>query len=70
MPDILKKVFLVLLSMHLIVSGFAQQSAMETAMRSNGKIYVVLAVCLLILITLLFYIVRIDLKISRKEKNS
>ena len=42
---------------------------MDSTMRSNGKIYVVMAVCLLILITLLLYLVRIDLKISKKEKN-
>ena len=40
----------------------------DSTMRSNGKIYVVMAVCLLILVTLLLYLVRIDLKISKKEK--
>lgn len=40
----------------------------DHAMRSNGKIYVVMAVCLLILIVVLLYLVRIDLKLSSKEK--
>ncbi len=40
----------------------------DSAMRSNGKIYVVMAVCLLILVTLFLYLVRIDIKISKKEK--
>ncbi len=40
----------------------------DSTMRSHDKIYVVMAVCLLILITLLLYLVRIDLKISKKEK--
>ncbi len=39
-------------------------------MRSNGKIYVVVAVVLIILIGLLLYLVRIDRKISRLEKES
>jgi CcmD family protein len=37
-------------------------------MRSNGKIYVVVAVVLIILIGLLLYLVRLDRKISRLEK--
>ncbi|MEO6682943.1 MAG: CcmD family protein [Ginsengibacter sp.] len=41
----------------------------ESTMRSNDKIYVVMAVCLVILIILLTYLIRIDLKISKKEKN-
>ena len=62
-----------LLTFHLIT--FAQTAGsnipptMDSTMRSNGKIYVVMAVCLLILITLLLYLVRIDIKISKKEKN-
>ena len=38
-------------------------------MRSNGKIYVVVAVCLTILLGLFFYVFSIDRKISRLEKN-
>jgi hypothetical protein len=41
----------------------------DSTMRSNGKIYVVMTVCLLILITLLLYLIRIDIKISKKEKS-
>ena len=37
-------------------------------MRSNGKIYVVVTVVLIILIGLLLYLVRLDRKISRLEK--
>jgi len=39
-------------------------------MRSNGKIYVVVAVVLIILIGLLLYLVRLDRKISRLEKET
>lgn len=51
--------------------SFAQDKPVEMAdtMRSNGKIYVVVAVCLTILIGLFLYIVMLDRKISRIEKN-
>jgi hypothetical protein len=41
---------------------------MADVMRSNGKIYIVVAVCLTILIGLFLYVVSIDRKISRIEK--
>ena len=40
----------------------------DELMRSNGKIYVVMAVCIVILLVLFLYLIRIDRKISRKEK--
>ncbi len=42
---------------------------MADVMRSNGKIYVVVAVCLTILIGLILYMFSIDKKISRLEKD-
>ncbi len=49
---------------------FAQQQPVEMAdvMRSNGKIYVVVAVCLTILLGLFIYVFAIDRKISGLEK--
>ncbi len=41
---------------------------MADTMRSNGKIYVVVAVCLTILIGLFIYVFALDRKISRMEK--
>ena len=38
-------------------------------MRSNGKIYVVVVVVLIILLGLFLYLVRLDRKITRLEKN-
>jgi hypothetical protein len=38
-------------------------------MRHNGKIYVVVSVILIIFIGLILYLVRLDRKISRIEKN-
>jgi hypothetical protein len=37
-------------------------------MRASGKIYVVLAIVLTILLGLILYVVRLDRKISRLEK--
>jgi hypothetical protein len=50
---------------------FAQDSSAEMAdtFRSNGKIYVVVAVMLTILAGIILYLVRLDRKISRLEKN-
>jgi hypothetical protein len=41
---------------------------MADAMRANGMIYVVIAVVLTILAGLLFYVYRLDRKITRLEK--
>ena len=49
---------------------FAQEKEAEMAdmMRSNGKIYVVVAVCLIILAGVFLYVLRIDRKIRELEK--
>lgn len=51
-------------------AAFAQDAKPEMAdmMRGNGKIYVVVAVCLTILIGLFIYVFLLDRKISRLEK--
>jgi hypothetical protein len=57
--------------MGLAYSGFAQETQpaeMADAMRSSGKIYVVIAVILTILAGLIFYVARLDSKISKLEK--
>lgn len=41
---------------------------MADSFRANGKIYVVIAVALIILLGLLFYVSRLDRKISKYEK--
>lgn len=45
-----------------------EQSEMAVLMRSNGKIYVVVAVLALVLVGLLVYVFILDRKISRIEK--
>jgi len=49
--------------------SFAQDKPeMADVMRSNGKIYVVVAVCLTILIGLFLYVMTVDRKIRKVEK--
>ncbi len=42
----------------------------ETFMRSNGKIYVVVAICITILAGLFLYVASIDRKIGKIEKEN
>lgn len=43
---------------------------MADTMRSNGKIYVVVAVVLLILVSVFVYLIRIDRKLKTLEEQS
>ncbi len=40
----------------------------NSVMRSHDKIYVVMAVCITILVILFIYLIRIDIKVSKKER--
>ncbi len=70
----MKKMYRFILLLVVFVSAgtscFAQDKevAMADVMRSNGKIYIVVAVCLTILIGLFLYVWRLDRKISKLEK--
>ncbi len=70
---LLKKIFVLLTVLFTGLLLQAQDGSkkveMADLMRSNGKIYVVVAVMLTILAGLIFYIVRLDRKISRIEKD-
>lgn len=62
-----------LLSMGILgakAQGASTNETMASAMRSNGKIYVVVAVLLTILAGLIVYLISIDRKISKLEKES
>ena len=48
----------------------AQDVEMADKMKANGKIYVVIAVMLTILAGIVLYLVRLDRKISKLEKNN
>jgi CcmD family protein len=43
---------------------------MGDTMRSNGRIYVVITVILVILVGLFLYLIRLDRKMSKLEKNN
>lgn len=59
-----------MISLMISIGSFAQQKVeMADAMRSNGKIYVVVAVCTTLLVGLFVYVFLLDKKISRLEKN-
>ena len=69
---ILKKTFSFLLLLLFSIITFAQDGEkkveMADLMRSNGRIYVVVAVMLTILIGLVLYVIRLDRKITKMEK--
>lgn len=71
----MNKVFatILFLTINLLLISFTaaaqtEQPEMADAMRSNGKIYVVVVVCLIILFGLIGYVFRIDRKLSKLEK--
>ena len=64
----LNKSFLFLFGFLVSNSSQAQEETMANTMRSNGKIYVVVAVLTTILVGLIAYLVRLDKKISKLEK--
>lgn len=68
---LLKKISILVLMMLSSVLVFAQgdKEVMADTMRSNGRIYVVIAVVVTILIGLLLYVFRLDRKISKLEKD-
>lgn len=68
----IKKMFLLLLVTFCTGGVFAQDTNVEMAdvMRSNGKIYIVVAICLTILAGLFIYVFSLDRKISKFEKSN
>ena len=68
----IKNIFSLLLMMLVTIFVQAQEGAAKSGfgetMRSNGRIYVVIAVILTILIGLILYLVRLDRKIRKFEK--
>jgi CcmD family protein len=70
MKNELKKISALFISLCWIAVAKAQPAVeMADSMRSNGKIYVVVAVCMIILTGLFIYLFSLDRKISRIEKN-
>jgi len=66
----MNKLILIIIVSFFSTLAYAQDKPeMADVMRSNGKIYDVVAVCLTILIGLFLYVFVIDRKISKIEKN-
>lgn len=71
----MKKVSLFLVAIFSIVSVMAQEVVqpdveMATGLRSSGKIYVVVLTIAIIFIGLAVYIIRIDKRLSKLEKEA
>lgn len=68
---LLKKLLLLLFTALNATIVFAQEKVeMADVMRSNGKIYIVVIICLTVLVGLFFYVFMLDRKISRFEKSN
>ncbi len=69
--DKFKKVIASIIMMFAAVAASAQATTEEQGfMRSEGKIYVVVAIVLTILIGAILYLILLDRKISRLENNN
>lgn len=67
--DKLRRIVSVIILSILSIAVQAQDVTEETSpMRSNGKIYVVVAVVVTILLGLFFYVYNLDRKISKMER--
>ena len=71
----LKRLALALSTCMFTLFAFAQPVTTQQAepsdfMRSNGKIYVVVAVVVIIVVGLFIYLVSLDRKITKLEKNN
>jgi len=65
----MKKLITIFTFIVLAFFANAQNVKMADVMKESGKIYVVIAVMLTILGGLVLYLIRLDRKISRLEKN-
>jgi hypothetical protein len=68
---LLKRFYLAFVLLLLCPAVWAQttSSSVDQTMRSHDKIYVVMAVCIVILVVFFLYLIRIDRKVSKKEKS-
>ncbi len=70
----MKNLIAIIAGLMLSFSLYAQDSArveeVATGLRADGKIYVVLAVAVTILLGLMLYLISLDRKISRLEKQN
>lgn len=63
----MKKFLHLFLLMAISVVAQAQDAEMADTMRSNGKIYVVVGIILIVLVGLITYLILLDRKITKLE---
>ena len=69
----MKKIYFLLsflITQLLVQAQNATEADMADVMRSNGKIYVVIAVILTIFAGIIIYLIRLDRKLTRLEKET
>jgi hypothetical protein len=68
--DKMRTILTLILSLISTVSVWAQGNDIEMAemMRSDGKIYIVIGVLMIIFIGFIFYLIRLDSRITKMEK--
>ena len=64
----MKKISSVLFAQLIAFTAFCQDVEMADGLRSDGKIYVLVSILLVIFIGLIAYLISIDRKTSRLEK--
>jgi len=64
----MKKIGKILLTLLVATPAYSQEVEMADRMRTDGKIYVVVGILLIILIGLVAYLFMIDRKATRLEK--
>lgn len=64
----MKYLFAIFLMLTAFVTKAQEQLPMADAMRENGKIYVVVAVLTVILLGMIIYLISIDRKLRKLEK--
>jgi K+-transporting ATPase A subunit len=64
----MKKFYILIAFIFSLVTVNAQSPAMADTMRSEGKIYVVVAILVIILLGLIAFVALTDRKVSRIEK--
>jgi hypothetical protein len=69
MNKLILLIFLLLTHFSIQAQELNTDSGLATTMRSNGKIYVVVAVALTVMIGLIAYLVSVDRKITKLEKS-
>lgn len=69
MKPLLNRILLLHIFLICALFSFAQgPSALETTMRSSGRIYVVIAVIVTIFLGIILYLIRLERKIKKLEK--